>query len=298
MQSSQFLSKCILGTAGLGGVWGAVQKEESVRTILLALETGIHGLDTAPAYGDAEEFVGEALKQWNGELPKVSTKVGRLKSYAADNGIYDYSASSMEQSLFRSLKTLNVEAVDVLFLHDPSAISEKADIDQIFRQMQWFKQRGYAKKIGIGGNCPSWFKKYDYKAVFDVIMEYNRLDACCSDALTSSIPEYQSNEIQFYSASPLHMGLLGSRYQEFIDSAPDWLDKNSIGQAIRVKEIADRYHLPLSSLAHRFVLSIPEDFKMVIGPVDTRQLLETLCDIHEGPLSNTIFEEIIALKTV
>lgn len=298
MQSSNHLSKCVLGTAGLGGVWGTINKDESVRTILLALENEIQALDTAPAYGDAEELVGAALKQWRGKLPSISTKVGRLKSHAVDKGIYDYSASGMEKSVFESLKTLNVDAVDVLFLHDPSAISQKDDIEQIFKKMQFFKQQGYAKKIGIGGNCPDWFQQYDVTSIFDVMMEYNRLDACCSDALTSSLPNYQLKGIEFYSASPLHMGLLGSRYQEFIASPPAWLDKESIDQAVYVKKIADKYHLSLSSLAHRFILSVQEDFKMVIGPSNTYQLLETLSDIREGGLPSMIFKEIMELKTV
>ena len=79
MHSSNYLSKCILGTAGLGGIWGVIDQEESVRTILLALENGIEALDTAPAYADAEEIVGTALGKWRGNLPAISTKVGRLK---------------------------------------------------------------------------------------------------------------------------------------------------------------------------------------------------------------------------
>lgn len=296
MQPSKYISKCILGTAGLGGVWGQVQKEESVRTILLALEAGIEILDTAPAYGDAEEFIGTALKQWNGKLPRISTKVGRLKSYAADHGIYDYSSSSMQKSIVGSLRTLDVEAVDVLFLHDPSAISRNVDVEQIFRQMQWFKQQGYAKRIGIGGNCPDWFNEYDYTSVFDVVMEYNRLDACCLDALTTSMSEYQKKGIEFYAASPLHMGLLGNRYDEFVGSVPEWLDKDCIQRAVRVKQVADKYNLPLHAMAHRFILSVPEEFKMVIGPVNSSQLSETLSCIREGGLSDVIFREIVETK--
>lgn len=298
MQLSKNISKCVLGTAGLGGVWGPVNKDESVLTILLALQNGIQALDTAPAYGNAEELVGIALKQWQGVQPCISTKVGRLKSFAADKGIYDYSSLSMEKSVLESLKILNVDAVDVLFLHDPSAISQQDDIERIFRQMQLFKQKGYTKKIGIGGNCPDWFQQYDYTSIFDVMMEYNRLDACCTDALTTSLPYCQSKDIEFYSASPLHMGLLGNRYQEFMASPPAWFDKEIIDRAIHVKKIADKHQLSLPSLAHRFILSVQENFKMVIGPSNTHQLLETLADIKEGCLSNTIFKEIVELKTV
>lgn len=298
MQSSKYLSKCVLGTAALGGIWGPIDKEESVNAILLALEYGIEALDTAPAYADAEEIIGIALKQWKGRMPRINTKVGRLKCYATDEGIYDYSPSGMEKSVHESLITLGVEAIDVLFLHDPDAIGKDGDVESVFKQMQKFKQAGLAKKIGIGGNLPDWFKQYDFTSVFDVVMEFNRLDACCNDALTTSLPFYQANNIQFYSASPLHMGLLGNKYEEFVNTPPVWMDKESIDKARQIKKIADKYNLSLSNMAHRFILSIPEDFKMVIGPGNSEQLLKSLFDIQGGALPEQVFKEIINSNTI
>ena len=204
----------------------------------------------------------------------------------------------MEKSVLNSLKTLNVEAVDVLFLHDPNAITVNDDVELIFKQMQDFKRQGLAKKIGIGGNLPDWLQRYDYSAIFDVVMEFNRLDACCSDALTDTMPHYESNNIQFYSASPLHMGLLGNKYQEFVDSPPVWLDRESVEKAVLIKKIADKYGMSLPSLAHRYILSLPKDFKMVIGSSNSEQLLTTLADIKHGCLPYAIFKEITSLKTI
>ena len=91
--------RCVLGTVGLGGIWGKVSPEESVNTLLKALENGIQAIDTAPAYGDAETYVGKALRLWPGENPQISSKVGRLKGYAADEGNYDFSNAVMQKSV-------------------------------------------------------------------------------------------------------------------------------------------------------------------------------------------------------
>jgi len=295
MQGSKLFSHCVLGTAGLGGVWGKVNKVESVKAILIALDKGISCIDTAPAYGDAEEFIGTALRQWGGPMPILSTKVGRLKTYAADQGVYDYSADGMERSVTNSLETLGVQAVDILFLHEPLAIPE-GEIENVFTQLLKFKKNGYAKKLGVGGNCHELFKKYNMAETFDVVMEFNRLDACYTGALDTSLPFYQSQGIEFYAASPLHMGLLGDRFEQYFVSRPQWLDKSIIDRAKLVKEIADRYQMPLRSLAHRFLLSIPENLKIVIGPGDANQLFETISDFSQGPLPPNIFEEIMHLK--
>ena len=290
--SQILLDQCILGTAGLGGVWGKVNKEESVKAILQALENGINAIDTAPAYGDADLLIAEALKQWEGPLPQISTKVGRLKSYASDECFYDYSPAGMERSVEDSLKTLGVPYIDLLFLHEPSSVPVQ-DIDSVIETIVDFKQKGYAKQIGVGGNSPDWFKEYIRPDTFDVVMEFNRLNACCLDALETSLPDCESKGIGFYVASPLHMGLLGSRFDSFTENPPEWLDKRYIKHARLAKQIADKHQLPLASLSHRFLLTIPHKFKIVIGAVDTHQLHQSLSDFTKGPLPADIYTTII-----
>ena len=50
-------SRLALGLAGLGGAWGPVDQEESLTTILRALELGVKVFDAAPAYGSAEKLL-------------------------------------------------------------------------------------------------------------------------------------------------------------------------------------------------------------------------------------------------
>lgn len=288
----QGIEKIILGTAGLGGVWGKVNTEESITTIVDALSRGICALDTAPAYGDAEEFVGQAMARWSGARPIISTKVGRLKSYRSDQAEYDYTNEGMNRCVDNSLKTLGIEQVDVLFLHEP-AVVPCHEIEQVVMQMQYFKEQGYAKKIGIGGNLPKQFEPFLQDDVFDVIMEYNRLNACSIDALHTTIPACAHANKAYYAASPLNMGLLGCSYDEFLNFPPNWLDSKSIEQAERINAIAERYALPLDVLALRFLYNIPASFKVVLGAADKDQLMSSLRAVEAGVLPDDIYNEIL-----
>jgi aryl-alcohol dehydrogenase-like predicted oxidoreductase len=284
--------RCVLGTVGLGGVWGKIDPQESVNTLLQAMEQGIRAVDTAPAYGDAETYVGKALRLWGGDRPRISTKVGRLKSYAADEGYYDFSVAGMQHSVEESLKTLGVSDVDILFLHDPHAIAP-ADIEGVLETLQDFKKKGYARQIGLGGNPPGWFQPYLKPEIFDVLMEFNKLNACSTIALEENLPRCLNNKMKYFAASPLNMGLLGSCYESFTANPPAWLDIKYVKTAIRINEIADRNHIALRALAHRFLLSIPLAFQIVIGPSNRQQLELTLGDLSDGPLPNELFLEII-----
>ena len=291
------LERCILGTAGLGGVWGPVDPQESVRSILYALENGIGAIDTAPAYGNAEAYIGEALGLWHGNTPQISTKVGRLKSHKADDGIYDYSSDAMLRSVEQSLKTLGVPVLDVLFLHEPAVVEQKA-AEQVMETLLSFKEKGFTRKIGLGGNPPSWMIPYLESGVFDVLMEFNTLNACNTIALEENLSFCLYHNIEYYAASPLNMGLLGSRYSSFVENPPSWLNRKLIDTAIRVKALADERNLSLPSLAHRFLLSLPNPFRVVIGASNLIELAATIEDFRIGPLPDFLVTEIMQTQTL
>jgi len=72
-----------LGTWAIGGPWqigwGPQDDNDSVSTILRAIEGGINWIDTAAIYGcgHSEEVVGKAIKEL-GEIPIIATKCGLL----------------------------------------------------------------------------------------------------------------------------------------------------------------------------------------------------------------------------
>ena len=85
--SEHELSEIGLGTWAIGGGdwglgWGAQSKQDSIETILEALELGVNWIDTAHAYGfgEAEEVIAEALSQWQDKV-FLATKCGVLPKH-------------------------------------------------------------------------------------------------------------------------------------------------------------------------------------------------------------------------
>lgn len=289
---TKVMERLVLGTAGLGGVWGKVESGESVIALQEALEAGITAIDSSPSYGNAEQYIGEALRQWKGPLPTISTKVGRLKSFSAYEAHYDYSPEGMLRSVEQSLETLGVSSLDILFLHDPEAIpQEKATT--VIDTLLSFKQKGYARKIGLGGNPPAWMVPFLRPEIFDVLMEFNKLNACSLVAVQEHLPLCLANGMEYFVASPLNMGLLGVNYEAFTNQPPAWLNSQSIALARKLKAMADAHGIALPSLAHRFLLSLPYSFKVVIGAANPFQLQSSLEDFAGGPLPQDLQEEII-----
>ncbi len=286
--------RLVYGTSGLGGVWGAVEESESVNAILYALENGISVFDTAPSYANAELYLGKALRQWKGVKPFISTKVGRLGSEDAFDIKLDYTKEAMTRSLEVSLETLGLDHIDLLFLHEPQLVPLEK-IDSILRTLKHFKEQGLVKKLGVGGNPNETFFPFVTKENFDVVSGFLRMDACNLSVFQGEIQRYKREGIAYYAASALHFSLLGNRYEQYQKNGVDgeWLTPTDLVNAKKVKAIADRYDMSLATLAQRFLFSIAEADRVVMGARNMDQIKATLSDWKQGKLTKELFDEVL-----
>lgn len=181
-------SRLVCGCSGLGGVWRPIEEKDAVNTLLYALENGVSVFDTAPSYNRSQEFLGKALKQWQGKKPFISTKVGRLKSNRADDCIVDYSSEAMRKSVYESLDVLGIEKIDLLFLHEPHLVPV-TKIEEIMDCLQSLKKEGVVNLLGIGGNPIDSFYPYMVKDNFDVLSGFLKVDACNLSGFKKDIPQ-------------------------------------------------------------------------------------------------------------
>ena len=284
------LNKIVLGTASLGGVWGKIDSGESIDTILLALESGIRRLDTAPAYNQCENIVRKALEHWKGPRPFISTKVGRLFSKSANDAILDFRPHVMYQSLLRSIEKL--DAIDLLFLHEPEKVPEK-NIPEVVDFLVQQKYDRTVKYIGLGGYVPKSYHPFIKKGVFDYVMSYNNVNACSVSGLEEDIPFFKKHDLTTYQGSILHMGLLGRRFDTYLESPPDWIQSKVLQNATLAKQTANQLGMPLSTFAHRFALSIKGIDYLVLGARNKTQLQSSLGDYKQGPLDQEAVTELI-----
>jgi len=289
-------SRFALGLAGLGGTWGPVDEGESLATIVHALERGVRVFDAAPSYGSAEKLLGRALAQWRGARPIISTKVGRLPSRDAHEEKYDYSEAAMRESLRQSLGALGQPAVDLLFLHEPEYVPP-AERPRVLAIMRALQAEGLAKRLGLAGGHGAGWDGFIESGAFEIVMLFRRLDPVIFDGLAGDLPRIRRAGLSTYGASPLHMGLLGARHDEFVRERPRWVWGPQIDRAIQLREIAERRGMSLASLAHRFSFGLAELDRVVVGASNRVQLEAALADFAAGPLSVELFEEICRLTT-
>jgi len=238
--------KIVLGTAGLAGIWGPVNFTESEQTIHYALEQGIYHFDTSPAYADAESILGKALYTWKGKTPFISTKAGKLKADNPDADTYDFSPAGLIRSVSESLETLKISCIDVLFLHDPTGLKPD-EIQAAIDTLLDIKSKGWAKQIGIGGNYGSDFTPYVSSKYFDHFMGYNRFNILNQEALTNEYVALENEQINIWQASPLYMGLLGSKLETYIKEQPSWIPARDLQRAKELNAYCKKTSVSISA---------------------------------------------------
>src|SRR6476646_12220341 len=112
------VSTISFGAWAIGGSWGAVDDEESMRTLHAAIDSGVNFIDTADVYGDgrSERLVARLRRERPADTIHVATKAGRRLPLQTPDG---YTKANLVAWIDRSLQNLQVDAIDLLQLHCP-----------------------------------------------------------------------------------------------------------------------------------------------------------------------------------
>lgn len=111
------ISTISFGAWAIGGTWGNVDDADSLAALHRALDLGVNFFDTADVYGDGRsEQLLARLRKERREPFYIATKAGRrLDPHVAGS----YTKENLTAFVERSLRNLEVEALDLLQLHCP-----------------------------------------------------------------------------------------------------------------------------------------------------------------------------------
>ena len=128
--------------------------------IRTALDEGINSIDTARAYGNAEDGVGPGLG-------------GRRKEVILGTKVYADTVEEAEKSLTQSFKVLKTDYFDVLYLHNLGVrdVEKAMGPDGVFTWMVKQKKAGKARFLGVSGHNRSHrFPPFIESGELDVVL--------------------------------------------------------------------------------------------------------------------------------
>ncbi len=186
------VSRLGVGAAEIG--LRMVDDARAAQVLNTALDEGINYVDTAACYGISEELIGRTIAHRREEFV-LSTKCGHV------TGGYEgepWTASTIRDSIDRSLVRLRTDSVDLLQLHScDTAVLEKGEVIQALLEAQ---QAGKTRFIGYSGDneAAQWAIDSDH---FDTLQtSFSLVD---QRALTTVFPSARARGIGIIAKRPI-----------------------------------------------------------------------------------------------
>ena len=276
------------GSAPLGNYLRPLREEDCDLTLSAAWESGMRYFDTAPFYGLglSEIRVGRVLAKHPRESFVISTKVGRVLTPCARdevNGVffvqtpqlrfdYDYSYDGVMRSFEESLKRLQLDRVDILYVHDICAFAHggragsEARIQELMETGGWralteLRDAGEVKAIGAGVNewesCARLLELAD-PDLFLIAGRYTLLEQAPIDTL---FPQCARRGVGIVAGGPYNSGILagGSTYN--YSTAPAEI----VSRAKALNDVCRAHGVSLPAAALQFILANPLVVSVIPG---------------------------------
>ena len=208
-----------VSVVGFGGIpIIALSRDAAERIVRYAYEQGITYFDTARAYGDSEEKIGQALKDVRDDVVLATKTHHRTREDAARAG------------LKQSLRNLHTERIDLVQLHgidSEDTLKKAIGPDGSLKALEEARASGQIDFIGITGHNPYVLAEALKTDKFDtVLVPLNVLDRRATEELIPLADKLNVGVIIMKAlggcGGPLHYPQWGARFLG--KPAVDWPD--------------------------------------------------------------------------
>ncbi|WPP70025.1 aldo/keto reductase [Acinetobacter pittii] len=277
-EQKNLAKKLVLGTAQLGLDYGIANTEgkpsQAVAEgiVKTAIINGAEFIDTARAYGDSEEVIGNTLKAgWQGRA-KVITKLSPTIDESLEINGLNIDAF-VDSSIYQSCTALHTSVLDILMLHRASQMLVCEG--RVWSRLLFHREQKLIKSLGVSVQTPEELEQVLTIAEIEIIqLPYNVLDWRWDTLVSKIMAQKQVRDLKIHVRSTLLQGLLVSTnkaywqraHVEHAESVLNWLEEQ-------------RHLIQGSSIMEfclKFVNSLEWVDGVVVGVETTAQLLENI----------------------
>ena len=265
------VSEIGLGCMSLSGFYGVTTEKEAHETLAFCLDQGVNFLDTANIYGDgiSEAIIGNYLKQTAVEFV-IATK-GGISRNSTDGRRFDNRPEYLRTELEASLKRLNLETVDLFYIHRRDL---EVEIEDVMESLLAFKTEGKIRGIGFSEISPTSLRRAAAIGPVDAVQsEYSLWTRSPELGLIQACNELGASFVPF---SPVGRGILTDKVpniesftdQDLRKTNPRFQQPNFANNVTRVaafKKLAADLNLSTATLALAWVLDQAEHLIPIPG---------------------------------
>jgi aryl-alcohol dehydrogenase-like predicted oxidoreductase len=204
------------------------------------------------------------------------------------------------RSLEESLRLLDRDCIDILFVHEPDRPGQydwfedwrpvRGEVCEVLAEA---RHRGLIRYTGLGGTTAYELAWLCRNGEFDVLLTAFNYSLLWREAEVTLIPAAKEKGMGIVAGSPLQQGWLARRFDRRVrEDPPPWLSPPRREQFVRLYDLCESLQMPLPELALRFVLSNPDVDTVLTGARSREEMEQNICAAEAGPLPDDVLEEL------
>jgi aryl-alcohol dehydrogenase-like predicted oxidoreductase len=210
------VSAISFGAWAIGGFWGEVDDEVSMRALHAAIDGGVNFIDTADVYGDgrSERLIARLKRERPRDQIWLATKAGRRLPEQTCEG---YTRENLTSWIDRSLQNLETDAIDLLQLHCPPPALYRQD--DVFGILDDLVTQGKLRYYGVSvEQVREALDAMRHPNVQSIQIIFNMFRQKPAERV---FPEAKAKQIGILARVPLASGLLTGKLTKSSTFAPD-----------------------------------------------------------------------------
>ena len=282
------------------GSWGNTDVDECIRMTHRALDAGINFIDTADVYsqGESEEIVGKAIAGKRDEVflaTKVHGRMGKGRNRSGNSRYW------IIKEVENSLRRLATDHIDLYQIHRPDP---STPLEETLGALSDLVRQGKVRYLGCS-TFPAWQIVESHwiserRGLERFVCEQPPYSIFVRHIERDVLPVAERYGMGAIVWSPLAGGWLTGKYRRGQDAPEDsrasrmakaWGKDSPVAKRFDMSRpanqrkldlvediaaIADKAGMPMTHLAHAFVLSHPAVSSAIIGPRTPEQLEDAL----------------------
>ncbi len=278
------VSQICLGAMGMGEEWGfGANEEESYKIYKAFVDNGGNFIDTANRYteGTSEKYLGKFIAGMrNSTVLATKYTLYTERGNPNDGGNHK---KNMVQSIEGSLKRLNTDYVDILYLH---AWDFTTSVEEVLRGLDDLVRAGKVLYIAIS-DTPAWIISKantiaDFRGWSPFIAVQLEYSLITRDAERELIPMAKALDLAVTAWGPLAGGALTGKYltddntPKRLKEGSKRLNEKSIAITKEVVAIANEIGCTATHVALAWQYGQSQQIFPIVGARTEKQILDTL----------------------
>ena len=271
-----------------------VEPERARETVRAVFDSPVNFLDTSRNYGfgRSEERIGEVIRE-RGGLPEgfvISSKLDRHMETSKFDG------ARARRSLEESLKTLHVDHIQLLHVHDPEYASSLSDVTgpkgalaELFRM----KEEGLAQAVGLAAGRIEIMMPLLRDWDFDALITHNRFTLVNRNA-EAMLDYAREKGIAVLNAAPYSGGVFAKGTASHKRYVYQLASSEMLAPIAKIEQVCAKHGIPPGAAALQFSMRDARVTSTICGISKPERITQTL-DWARYPIPQAAWHELMTL---